>query len=295
MTEAVQVNLDQTYGYRLEESLSSAATKVEVLNFAVNGYSPLQELLQFRREGPRFNADLVILAVFLDNDIADCHPDLRISQTGIPFAAVADGSLRWDYSRAERSFAEYHSQPMYTVRNYSAIYRCLTNRLRRMGDVNMAQMGGGTTTSIPTRYQVYLKTPPPRWDDAWTTCEHALLAFADEAHRQEAQLVLLSVPAGQIVNPLAWQDSLSAHPQMSSATWDLDQPERRLADFAERYHLPLIRPTEQFRRAGSDPPLFFGHRGHLTPAGHEIMTQAVAAYLTEHRLVPTKIGSGNRP
>lgn len=292
MTEGVQVNLDQTYAYRLEERLSRGPRPVEVLNFGVNGYSPQQELLLFRREGPRFRPDLVILAVFTDNDVADCHPDLRSGSAGSPFAAVADGGLRWDFSRAERSYAGYHAQPMYAVRKYSATYRCLGDRLRRMGDVRRAQ--AAPAAAIPKRYGLYQVRPAPAWEEAWATFEYVALAFAAEARGQGVPLVLLSVPAGQVVNAAAWRDVLAANPAMAAAAWDLDQPERRLATFADRHDLPLIQPADEYRRAGQDPPLFFGGAGHFTPAGHDLMARAVAAYLTEHRLVPTKDRAAER-
>src|SRR6266850_92335 len=49
MTEGVQVNLDQTFCQLLEERLSRRLGRpIEVLNFGVNGYSPLQEYLLYK-------------------------------------------------------------------------------------------------------------------------------------------------------------------------------------------------------------------------------------------------------
>src|SRR5262249_32637396 len=132
MTEAVQVRPEQTFTAQLEAQVSQGGRPVEVLNHGVNGYSTLQELLLFRREGPRFRPNLVVLAVFLDNDVADCHPDLRSSEPGVPYAFLAGDSLRFNFSGAERSYADYHAEPAYTARKYSATYRFLGDRLRHM-------------------------------------------------------------------------------------------------------------------------------------------------------------------
>src|SRR5262249_25494248 len=43
MTEGVQVNLEQTFGYLLEEKLSTKEAPVQVFNCGVNGYGPVQE------------------------------------------------------------------------------------------------------------------------------------------------------------------------------------------------------------------------------------------------------------
>jgi hypothetical protein len=283
MVEATQVNLDKTFTYLLEERLSSASRPVEVLNFGIAGYGPLQELLLFQREGPRYRPDLVVLAVFLDNDVADCHPALRTGQAGIPFARVENGNLQVDYSRAEQNHASYHREPIYSVRKYSALYRAFREfQARRAG----RSAADGPTGAIPRRFQLYQEPAPPDWDEAWSTLDAVLGEFAAEARRQQVPLMVVSVPCSQVVNDAAWQKTLQRHPAMADATWDLEQAERRLRQLAQKYQLPLLQPYLPFRQAGQAPPLYFGVLGHFTPRGHELMADALDHFLREQRLLP---------
>src|SRR5262249_49882889 len=119
MTEGVQVNLEQTYLYLLEEQLRHSGQRVEVLNFGVNGYGPLQELLLFKQVGAQFQPDLAVLAVFLDNDVADCHPKLAVIQGNTPFLPAHGDLTSIDYRGPERSFSGYHAQPLYWLRQHS--------------------------------------------------------------------------------------------------------------------------------------------------------------------------------
>src|SRR5262245_37917463 len=101
MTEAVQVNLEQTYTQLLEKRLRDHGWNVEVINFGVSGYSPLQGYLTFEIAGKAFQPDLVLHAVFTDNDIADCVRSLAAGQVGAPFVVDDESSvLDIDYSGA---------------------------------------------------------------------------------------------------------------------------------------------------------------------------------------------------
>lgn len=68
------------WGYGVEEdqrfsSLLETTLGVEVINAGVSGYSTDQELIWFRKEGIKYDVDLVIL-VFSGNDVGDNHRQL---------------------------------------------------------------------------------------------------------------------------------------------------------------------------------------------------------------------------
>src|SRR5207253_1909609 len=132
-----------------------------------------------------------------------------------------------------------------------------------------ARASGGGGNGVPRRYQLYQTIPQPHWDEAWTTFEQVLVEFAAEARRQQIQLLILSVPAGQVVSPAGWQATLDKHPGMAGVAFNLDAAELRLSEMAKRHNLPLIQPYQTYRQARQDPPLYFGSNGHFTSAGHE--------------------------
>jgi lysophospholipase L1-like esterase len=285
MTEAVQVNLGQTFCYLLEEQLKRRGIRNEVLNFGVSGYSPIQELLLFKREGLRFRPDLVIVAVFLDNDISGVHPDLTVVyDSGPPFVTFTDEAVHFDYSRAQQSFTHYHREPFYSFRKYFSIYRLLSDWRWRHRDHR--QERGVSGDGIQTRYLLYQTPHQPEWEKAWVLFERAMLEFAEEAHRQQVKLAILSVPASQVVNRGAWQNILNTSPAMAHFKWDLEGPEQRLQNFAAAHNILLLQPYKVYQQATKSPALFFGDVGHMTPHGHMLMAQFLEDFLRQQELLP---------
>jgi hypothetical protein len=291
MTEAVQVNLEQSFCHLLEESLKGRGRPCEVLNMGVSGFGPLQELLLFRQEGPRYRPDCVVLALFLDNDVADSHPNLRAQGSGdAPYAVIEDGRLHFDFAKAEQAYADYHREPIFSLRKYSSMYHLLSvfrtrARARLAAHTDEGVPGGD---SVPKRYRLYRQPLAPEWQQAWTFVEQAIVEFAAEARRLNAEFVLLSLPAGQIVSPASWEAVLAQRPAMAAqrSSLDLGAPEARLQAFAKAQGIRFFSGTTAFRQAAPEPPLFFGNVGHLTARGHQLMAQLLEQFLAEQRLIP---------
>lgn len=287
MTEAVQVNLEQTFCQLLEARLRALGLYVEVLNFGVSGYSPLQEYLLYKRIGRAYAPDLVLHAVFLDNDIADGDPELAAGQGGAPF--VAEDPVRGvliDRSRAEVSDRDYRQQPLSTVRRLSATYRAFSAARWNMLRSASFRAGMASNEFVPRRYLLYADPIPQRWQMAWNTFERIVSMFDMDVRAEGAKYVLVSVPAGQLVYDKVWSDLLGEYPAMTRRRWQLLRPENYLKELAAAHNLTLIAPLEIFRQGSSQAPLFFGRVGHMTSRGHEIMAATLADSLIAHQLLP---------
>lgn len=285
MTEAVQVNLAETFCTLVEQRLRVRNPRVEVLNFGVSGYSPIQELLLFQREGPRYRPDLIVWVLFLDNDVSGVHPALTVvSQSGPPYVRPQGETLQFDYTEAQRSFREYHREPVQTLRQYSALYRMVSAWRWQRSTAQQSQAHTGM--QIPKRFQLYQQSPPPAWEEAWGIFERVVLAFAAEAQHQQVPFFILSAPAAQVVNAQSWAALLRQFPGMATAQWALERPEERLHAFAKQQHLVLLQPYTRFQAAAAGPPLFFGNVGHLTALGHQLMARELEQFLLAQRLVP---------
>jgi lysophospholipase L1-like esterase len=291
MTEGVQVNLDQTFCQQLEQRFRARGRHAEVLNFGVNGYSPLQELLLYESVGRAFRPDLVVQAIFLDNDVADLHPALASGQQGAPFlTSSVNGRPSVDYSAAEASFRDYRRQPIAALRSYSAGYRLVSaarwSRIDRRA-FDAARAGDG----VPRRYHVYRERPDAKWDVAWERLEQVVKDFSRQSRGQGAAYAVLVVPAGQLVYPAAWETLQTQFPAMRRERWNLDGPRERLAGLAGKHDITIIDVHDQFVQSRNEAPLFFGHVGHMTPEGHRVMAGALERALTP--LVASR--SGNDP
>lgn len=285
-TEAVQVDLEQTFTQLLEQRFHQRGLRIEVLNFGVSGYGPLQQYLLYSEHVRAFKPDLVLAAVFLDNDVADGDRRLAAGQRGAPFLKpAAAGDFEIDYSSAVSSFQNYHRQPLYTIRRLSAIYRMVSaGRQKRLGG-SEAEAGLQASGQVPKRFLLYQDPLPHEWQEAWATFERIITRFAEAVARDGARFAVVSMPAGQVVHPDVWEQLVTDYPAMSSRKWDLRSAEHRLRQIADRHHLALITPLDAFVSAASGAPLFFQGIGHLTPRGHELLAQTLDAALAEHDLV----------
>lgn len=295
MTEGVQVNLDQSFTQLLERQLRARAPRVEVLNFGVNGYSALQSYLLYQRVGKDFNPDLVLHAVFLDNDIADGDPELATGQHGAPTViGGTDDRLQIDYTAAQASFDGYHREPMHSAREWFATYRVLSAMRWSRMDADRYAASTASTGGIPRRYMVYADPLEARWERASTTFERIVDAFAEEVKSAGSHFALLSVPAGQVVDETVWERIRAQNPAMNAVQWDIRGPQQRLHDWAAQRGLVLLEPVEAFRTEPRSDPLFFGGVGHLTPAGHRVMAAFLEQSLEKLGLLPAPVGSGER-
>jgi lysophospholipase L1-like esterase len=285
-TEAVQVNLDQTFCQLLERKLRERGVRAEVMNFGVSGYGPLQSFLLYSHRVREFTPDVVLHAVFLDNDVADGDRRLAAGQRGAPFLKnPTGGESEIDYSAAAASADSYAREPVHTLRNISAVYRLMSAaRARR---TNAAAVGAATADAghVPRRFLLYEDPLEGEWEDAWRTFERIVVRFSEAAKHDGARYVLLSVPAGQVVHPEVWQKLLQQYPAMSSRKWDVLSAEKRLQMLSEEHRIPLIAPLPTFVGAGEGEPLFFAQIGHLTPRGHQVMAALLERAIDEQQLL----------
>jgi hypothetical protein len=273
MTEGVQVNLPQTFSQLLETQLTTAlGQRVEVLNFGVNGYSPLQEYLLYKNYGAEYAPDIVLHAVFLDTDVADLYPKIATGQRDAPVVTGSRGTgLVVNYGPAEQSVREYDREPIASFRRLSAIYRLLSTWRTRRISADTFQAGQAESHGIPRRYVLYSANAPADWDDAWDRLERVIVAFDCEVRQHGAKYIVLSVPAGQIVNPEAWSDLLRVYPAMKNEPWQLGVPEMRLAKITGQHSIPFMSVVDRFAAQPDRTQLFFGRAGHFTPRGHAVM------------------------
>jgi hypothetical protein len=79
---------------------------------------------------------------------------------------------------------------------------------------------------------------------------------------------------------------MNQFPAMKGKRWDLERPERRLKDFADRHGLLLLQPVSTFRAVSKEKTLFFGNVGHMTNVGHEFTAEVIAEFLSNQNLLP---------
>ncbi len=106
--------------------------------------------------------------------------------------------------------------------------------------------------------------------------EALLSATRDRAEAAGARFVLVNAPAPWEVDPQYW-DWLRGYFDLPSTGWDLDRPNRRLAEIAARRGITYLDLRPELRQALPEHPrLYYQYDGHWTSDGHDFAARSLA-------------------
>jgi len=268
VTEAFQVSLEETFTARLERRLSEPGRAVEVLNLGISALGPAQEYLVYRAYGARYAPDLVVLVVFMANDIRGASVELE-GKPYLRYPVVAgNGALERDASGGVR-FTEptRPGRARQWARANSAAYRFVRDRV-------VPVLGGpARATATDDLLAIYREPLAPAWQRA-VEVTHAIIVELERAVRADGgRLMVVVVPAPWEVDPAA----RTIAPDVPPASVDWRAAERRTVAWLRANGLTTLPMSDAFAAdiaRGGRP--YFAADGHLTPHGHALMTEHLA-------------------
>jgi hypothetical protein len=259
--EALQVEYEQSTAGLLETGLTAATGKpVAVRNSGVSGWSPNQYRLLARRELGRAPYALIVVAVFVGNDIIGESLD-RIP----PRVPVERKHFRFPQSPAPRELIEALAAPVNDVLEVrSHLYILAKNSL---GTLRMRL--GLTADYFPRWYQKGEAGSP-----AWDVTIGVLRALAEEAQAKGTPTLFVLVPERLQVHREEFLRYLTGF-DIDPASVDLDQPSRVLRAGLEAAGLHVVDALEPFRAAAAGTRLHGVVDQHLSPEGHRVLTDLI--------------------
>ena len=158
---ATQVQFPDVFHQQLQRNLNSESQAGwQVLNFGVSGYSTAQSFQVYLDYADGYDPDVVVLCLFLGNDIGDNSPEL--SRKGRIFHSLdANANLAMTPNITEDLYAGWLSR--------SALYRALMRRLDRLKRKYVYYPGD---RQFMHRYNGFLENPPREWSQAWHLQKH---------------------------------------------------------------------------------------------------------------------------
>jgi GDSL-like Lipase/Acylhydrolase len=246
---------------------------VEVLNFGVSGYGTAQEYLLLQRQVVLFHPNLVLLAIYVGNDVSDNTRSLSVeSQKARPyFIELPSGELQLDTSfRSTDSFrkaigvdwqkrlvnASYLLQALKQFYKSSAIIPAPieSQNFRRDTVENKA-------LPAPESSKLYSSSPEDLWLSAWSITEKLLLQMRDWSNQKSVEFELVIFPAP--IQALPGEDMRRTAIQAFGLV-DLDYPSKRITQFAEQNRIPHLNLLDPFRAYGDRKHDFlYGFPPHL--------------------------------
>jgi lysophospholipase L1-like esterase len=263
-TFGVGAGEEETYPARLQQVLRSRGMRAEVLNAGAPGYGVPDAVAWFQRWGWPLEPDVVVLAVFVANDLQDAAP-------GGPKAVAVDGELmiegekpgglaRWLYYHSHL-YVLLKTSPLGGVaRRIVGAAEPLETRERR-AELDLYAKGG-----LPTEIQEGAKET-----------EKAVAGLARSAGG--ARVLAVIVPSLLQVEPERWTAALRRFGR-DPRDYDLRRPNRLFRGIFARHGIPAVDLTDAFAAAvRRGEAIYYPIDQHLTPAGYRRMAEQVAEAL----------------
>jgi hypothetical protein len=304
--EAFSVNFEDALPARLERLISTAERRVEVINLGVGGYSTLQEYLVFDTVGREYRPDVVVLAMYLNNDLAENTRELQLLQgkdrrkiDSRPFLdpqveagwRITDVDFRSAQNRYEENRRQRWERQNRLVRNSALLQLAqrLWGRLKTLGaDEPMpAPRVGPDLSSFVEHYC----DEPPEVVQAWNVTKRILARLNQEVRATGARLLAMSVPPIHEVDEDVMTRVLSQFSQPDRLCLEQAIGYRRLAELLGELDIDYLdlMPAFRYARRQTGVELFRRSDLHWNPQGHALAARELAAALEDRGYLEARL------
>ncbi len=290
MTAGLQVPLEATFVKVMEQRLNGGdAGEWETINAAVNAFGTDNELIFFREEASKYEPDIVVLSIYLANDIYNNHYQLetRLGGSGHKpyFTLDAVGGLVLNNFPVE-SAETFSTKFVGWLNQHFQLPRFLAQMLNLRKNVpdalkplvELATGNRGAEDAVQSeesgqdtgpRANICQAEYAPLITEAWDITKAIILALRAEVQASGAELVVLVIPAApQIVVP------------KEGKPWYCDQPNIELDTFLDAEGIPYLDMLAGFREyaIAGGAPLYYNFDFHMNERGHALAGELLGEY-----------------
>jgi hypothetical protein len=229
--------------------------------------SPYGELKLLKQDGQKLEPSLVVTLFYPGNDVT------QVIGKAARARLVEQGALpsKFQLARFEAEEARCLVFPG------SALNRLISHR------ITLAERKRNTR-GVPIDFLVFEDPPDPLVQAGWRILEEVLLKTREAAARLEADYAVVSgsTPFG-LLGQRGLDQLRDSYPSMREGEWDLDLPDRRLAEIAGRHGIPFLAMQPLLRREtdAGGPPLHWRYDGHWNAAGNDRAGALIAEFVLE--------------
>ena len=284
-TFGVGVEVGQEYSSLLQKKLDEATPgKYEVLNFGVSSYSPVAELVYFKKEVLKYKPDLMVLALDLgdvmddyfyeknlvydkNGEIAGCDPFMKNGRPDI--WAIAKQNSMILTMLDEKGFqsirkmkaiglGRYLENKREHVRNKSFLF--MEPDLDNVEFDRFIFSREGKDLAIVRRH--------------WQRTAKYLAMIKKMADANGVDFLLTSYPCGQDVGESQWAKGREYWGFEAGRVYDPSFAFSLLKSFARENNIDFVSLLQPMRR-NKDKTLYYNNDGHFTPEGQKIVAETL--------------------
>jgi len=276
---AVQVPLAETFCKRLEVHLNADPARgpfhYRVINAGVQGYGPVQEALFYEHVAASFDADVVLVGLYVANDAIEAA-DQAYRLAGGPSVPGSAGTAR---PRADR--AAVSETTIQWARRWAR--RSMVLQILRLRAVTLAERVG-KARGIERALTSYLPETTEEVSRGLLVTREAVSRIVAVADARGARVGVLLLPAR-----FQLDDTDFGHLREAAAaagqTLVRDGASARFREAMADLPAPALDLLVPFRADADPVSLYFEKTAHFTPRGHEVVARAVKRFLDESRLL----------
>jgi hypothetical protein len=286
-TEAAQVAEQDSTVSRLETTLNARGSdRYEVLNAGVGGWGTGQQVVYLREEGYRYEPDLVVVMLFLGNDIFDNSYVLqgRPKTPHEPYFVFRDDGTFEPVEFRNRKPEEV-SPLVGALRERTLLWNVFeTGVLAKLEDSEDDSELRANRFNL-NKMIIHATKSSDRQDDAWRVTLTLLQRVQQLGEERGFKTAVVIAPAAFQVYDADWNELLQEN-RLKPADWSPDLPNAVLASNAGMVGAPMLDllPALQAEATGG-ARLYFPYDKHWTAAGHAIAAREIASFLVDRGLV----------
>uniref|UniRef100_A0A7C3Z2Q0 SGNH/GDSL hydrolase family protein n=1 Tax=Desulfobacca acetoxidans TaxID=60893 RepID=A0A7C3Z2Q0_9BACT len=297
--EAMQVNQDEAFWAVMERNLQSCPNlggrRVEAINFGQAGFGTAQELLALRHRAGKYSPDIVLLAFFTGNDVADNSPALMQFDYN-PYFTINNGKLvlhdertrqRWEEEQQKKSwggeFKRWRQDHFRTFQVLQQFQKTLKNRWSMVSGTGKA-IAAQVIPEAGLSDSIFREPATAVWQEAWKVTEALLLQMQNEVAARGARFFVVVLSSGIQVHP---DSAVRAGYARQLGVPDLFYPDRRVEQFCRQHGIPVLLLAPAFQAYATEHQVFLhGFRGnlgsgHWNQAGHRLAGEMLAKWLCQ--------------
>lgn len=255
----VGVDDDETFVWRLAGRLTESGVAAEGLNAGVPTFGVPDAVGWLERHGLALAPDVVVIGVFLGNDLIDASPDrpaIHLVDGLMVPAASPRGPRAWLHRR-------------------SHLYVALKGLLERPGMRPLRSRLGlaepWTVRNLREEFTIYHRDAASALAPAIAASDEALGRLAERSRGAGFGLVALLIPSEVQLDPSRWRAALESL-DLDQREHDPQVPRRIFRRLLDKHGISVIDPAPRLAQglaAGSD--LYFAHDRHWTAGGHGVV------------------------
>jgi hypothetical protein len=260
-TEGSGVQNGETFPDVMQEELGAS---YEVLNMGVGNYGTVNEVAFLKHYGLNYHPDVVILAMFLGNDIVNNN-----SRIPRPSLSGPGGSQNPSDGKA-RLFVRVRSQICSLIKSLYA-YQFISKRFYALLTAfGMRDFYGG---KLAYDYMI-VKRDTPDVVSGWKYTRSDLQELKEICRQNGARLIVVLIPLRDQVIDDNWDKIVPLHP-----FYDRDKPQRILNGILRESNMDVVDLLPLMRKAKEKNTFYYQRDIHCTSAGYRFIGETISRYL----------------